>query len=212
MPEKTKKRGRLFICLLWPLAVIALLALSYGLWLPQTGYMLVVSDPLEKADAIIPLGGGDPRRFIVAARLYDDGWAPLVVTTGELVPDYLFETEEQRTLAELGAELVVAKGVPRDKVHVLNKGTSTYDEAFAVKKLCEEKKFSKIIVVTTIFHTRRTRAVYRKAFEGSGIGTVIRPAEGGMYRTDEWWTREEDLIFVNNEWIKSILYLLQGKM
>ena len=188
------------------------LGATLPLWFPQLGYYLVVSDPLKKSDAIVVLGGGDMQRIVVAIDLYREKWAPVVITSGNLVPDYIEALGEKLTFAELGARLVIAEGVPHENVIVINEATSTYEEAYAVKKFAQKKNFESIIAVTSIYHTRRSRAVYKKAFNGSGIQVIIRPAEGGHLSTDQWWTREEDLIFVNNEWLKMALYLFQGKI
>lgn len=205
-------RKKLIIAALWPFIFLAVMAASIPIWFPLLGTWLVVSEPLEKAGAIVPLGGGDPQRFKVAAQLFKEDWAPRVITTGSLVPDYMEDMPERKTFAQLGAEFVANYGVPPDKIDPINEGTSTFDEAQAVRKFCEENKIKGIIVVTSIFHTRRSRAVYRKVFEGSGIKFIMYAAEGGRFTTDKWWTREDDLVFVNSEWIKFALYLVQGKI
>jgi uncharacterized SAM-binding protein YcdF (DUF218 family) len=209
---KNGKRRRFFLCLMWPFVVLMGIAAASPLWFPQLGYYLVVSDPLKRSDAIVALGGGDPQRIIVATRLYQEKWAPIIIASGDLTPDYVEALGEKLTYAELGAKLIIGKGVPPENVVIIKRGTSTFEEAIGVKEYAQEKKFRQIIVVTSIYHTRRTRAVYRKIFGGSGIEVIIRPAEGGKFSTDRWWTREDDLVFVNSEWVKLILYKVQGKI
>ena len=43
---------------------------------------LVLSCPLSKADVILALGSHDTRVAVHAARLWHEGWAPLVVVSG----------------------------------------------------------------------------------------------------------------------------------
>jgi len=43
---------------------------------------LVPTDPLSKADVILALGSHDTRAAVHAARLWHEGWAPLVVVSG----------------------------------------------------------------------------------------------------------------------------------
>jgi uncharacterized SAM-binding protein YcdF (DUF218 family) len=45
------------------------------------GNWLVVNDQLQKADAVVVLGGYLPYRAIGAAEIYNDGWAPVVWVT-----------------------------------------------------------------------------------------------------------------------------------
>jgi len=205
-------RRRLLLYLLWPVFALIVLLASAPLWFPQLGNYLVVSDPLERSDVIVVLGGGDMQRYKVGAQLYKQKWAPHMLTLGNIVPDYIEALGEQLTFAELGTRILIAEGVPADSVTAINESTSTYEEAVVVKEYALKNKFRRVIVVTSIYHTRRARAVYRKVFKNSGIEVIMQPARGGKYRLERWWTREDDLIFVNNEWIKLILYKLQGKI
>jgi len=198
--------------ILWPFFLGLLLLIASPLWFPRLGYYLVVSDPLAKSEAIVVLGGGDPQRVAVSVNLYRKKWAPLLITTGDVFPDYIEAMGEKLNFAELTARLLVNKGVPTESIAVINKGTSTFEEAHAIKEFAQEKKFKNVIVVTSIFHTRRTKAVYKKVFAGSGINAIIRPAEGGNFTTDRWWTREEDFLFVFEEWLKLVFYILTGKI
>jgi uncharacterized SAM-binding protein YcdF (DUF218 family) len=184
--------------------------LTYRIWFPRLGSFLVVADPLEKADVISVLGGGDPQRAIVAAKLYREKWADGLVTTGNMVPDFIEAMGEKTTFAELSAKLASLNGVPPRHITVINEGTSTFEEAEALKSFMEHSHYKSMIVVTSIYHTRRARLVYRKIFKGSGVKIIMRPATGGKLSLDRWWTREEDLIFVNNEYVKLILYLAKG--
>jgi uncharacterized SAM-binding protein YcdF (DUF218 family) len=189
-------RRRFVLYMLWPVFLVAIVAAALPVWFPQMGYSLVVSDPLQKADAITVLGGGDPQRIKVAVSLYNEKWAPVIITLGDMVPDYMIEK----------------KGVPPENVFALIKGASTFEEAEAVREYAQNKKFSRIIVVTSIYHTRRAGAVYRKVLKDAGVEVVMRPASGGMFKTDKWWTREDDLVFVNSEWVKMLLYKLKGRI
>lgn len=205
-------RKRFALCLLWPFLALAVIAALSPLWFPQLGYLLVVSDPLKKSDAIVSLGGGDTQRCVISAKLYEQKWAPKVITTGDVTPDYAEAMGRELTFAKLGARLIADNGVPEDDVIVLNAGTSTYEEALALKEYCSSHDFKRLIIVTTIYHTRRARGVFRNVFEDSGVEIIVRPAEGGKFTTEDWWKREDDLIFVNNEWMKLALYFLQGKI
>jgi len=209
---KNTGRCRFILCVTWPFLVLAAIVASLPIWFPHLGYFLVVSDPLKRSDAIVALGGGDMQRYVVAAKLYREKWAPTVISTGDLVPDYIEALGEKLTFAELGAKLLIKDGVPLQSVVIINKGTSTFEEAEAVKDYSRQNRFQRIIVVTSIYHTRRARAVYRKMFANSGTEIITRGAEGGQFSADRWWTREDDLVFVNSEWVKLFLYKFRGKI
>lgn len=179
-------------------------------WFPHLGTYLIVEDNLEKADIIVVLGGGDPQRAVVGAELFKSGFAERVVTTGAVKPDYADVLCGGATFAELGAKLVSVNGVPPRHIEILAEGESTFDEANSVKNYMIEKGYKKAIVVTSIYHTRRARLVFKKVFEKSDIKIMIKPAFGGKLNPEGWWKREEDLIFVNNEWVKLVMYLFKG--
>ena len=56
------------------------LVLAGGVWhapvLRALGTWLRIEDRLERADAIVVLAGGTPRREATAAALWKEGWAP----------------------------------------------------------------------------------------------------------------------------------------
>jgi len=194
------------------LLVSAAVVLSSPVWFPALGYLLVVDDPLEKADLIEVLGDGDPQRGVEGAKLFKEGWAPRMVTTGGLIPACAEGLGDKYTNADLTAKILSIHGVPPRDITVLHVATSTFEEAEALRKFMENSGYKSVIVVTSIYHTRRARMVFRKAFKGTNLKIIMRPAEGGKFRLDHWWTREDDMIFVNNEYVKMILYLVQGKI
>ena len=200
---------RLFIVALTLLAVVAV---SYPIWLQWPGSFLVVADPLEKADLIEVLGGGDPQRGVVAAKLFKDGWAPRLTTTGKDFADYVKDLNKSLTYAEIEAWYLTQNGVPPDKITVLNITTTTYEEAQEMRKFMQKNGYKTIIVVTTIYHTRRAGMVFRNVFKGSDLKVIMQPAEGGGYNADHWWTRKNDLAFVKLEYIKMIIYFWQDKI
>ena len=53
------------------IAITVILA-SRQLWLPLIGGFLVVADPLQPADALLPLAGGQ-ERVVYAAKLFNQG-------------------------------------------------------------------------------------------------------------------------------------------
>jgi uncharacterized SAM-binding protein YcdF (DUF218 family) len=61
------------------------------------------------------------------------------------------------------------------------------------------------IVVTSSYHTRRTRRLFRKAFEGSGIEIRVYPVQRDPWNPEGWWTREQDTETLVLEYIKLML-------
>jgi uncharacterized SAM-binding protein YcdF (DUF218 family) len=166
---------------------------------PRAGAWLVVADPLEKADAIIVLGGTMYERQLESIDLLNEGWAPRI---------YLF-----REIADAGeAELIrrgipylrpidvqidamLKLGVPREVIHILDSANSTAEESVFVRQLVEREKFSRVIIVTSKQHTRRARMVMRRRLDGSGAQLIMRPSRYDESPVDRWWAHRSTLRF-----------------
>jgi len=147
----------------------------------------VVSDRLEKAQAIVVLGGdsaaGD--RLQRAATLYREGWAPRLVVSGPAVRFYLSE-------AELMQREALNLGVPEDKLLVVrHAATSTLEEAQQLSKVFAEHKLRKLIVVTSNFHTRRVRRIFRKLLRERGTQVWVDAAADSRFVPERWWQERE---------------------
>src|SRR3954464_13931378 len=80
-------------------AILLAIMLTIGAWLFSTlGAFLVVVDPLQKADAIVVLGGTMYERQLEAVDLYKAGMAPRIC---------LF-----REISDYGERELMARGVP----------------------------------------------------------------------------------------------------
>src|SRR3989338_6719624 len=61
--------------------LIALLVLTYKVWMPLPGTFLLVNDNIQKADCIVPLMGDAYFRFRKAKELYDKGYSKNIVAS-----------------------------------------------------------------------------------------------------------------------------------
>lgn len=171
---------------------------------------LIVEDELKPADAIFVLSGNAFDRGMEAARLFKQGYSFPIVCTGENVATDikalgLYYTEGQITEIMLTSE----GGIDSNYVILLEKGTSTMEESAAILEYCKANDMTRIIVVSTKFHTRRIHHVFREKFKDSGIEVIIRGASHNKYDEDLWWENEYGLIDLNNEYIKMVYYWLK---
>ncbi len=180
-----------------------LLALGRNLWLPGIGRFLVVADPLQKADAVVTLSGGERDRVAYAAKLFNEGYADWFVATnmkhdlpGVRVP-----------YGELVRQEAIWQGVPGERI-LIAPGIveTTYEEALAVRELAQERGWRSLIVVTSPYHTRRARVAFRDALRDTGIVVRIRPVNEHWYRADSWWKSRDGLRETWTEYAKLLLY------
>ena len=90
--------GRLFQCVAVLVAGLLLAGFASGPILRGIALFLIVEDSLDRAAAIVPLGGQTPFREMEAAKLYRAGLAPQVVIV-RAAP-----SAETEALRELGFE------------------------------------------------------------------------------------------------------------
>lgn len=139
---------------------------------------LYLEHPLEHADAIVGFGSHDQTTALRAARLYLEGWAPVILFTGYLGKGTLgvFPKPE----AELFCDLAVREGVPRSAILVENKATNTGENIQFGKKLFAENGMlpQKMIAVHKPYMTRRVWASLRKQWPE--VEVVVAPADPSL--------------------------------
>jgi uncharacterized SAM-binding protein YcdF (DUF218 family) len=146
----------------------------------------IVEDHLDKADALIVLGDDNfyADRATRGAQLFREGKAPVIVASGRRL-------RPNAGIAELMEHDLIERGVPREKiVRFLHDADSTLEEAQALKRLVKEKKWHSVIVVTSNFHTRRARYIFRRVFP-QGVEVRIASARDGDFDPEHWWEKRK---------------------
>jgi len=205
-PTEATRGPRTVPALVLVLLACFLVSLAARWWLPFMARALMIDEPVNHADAILVLGGGDGSRQDRAVEFYRAGLAPVIISSGEkpLLPGF------EQSYAEVGALYMVARGVPRDAILLLPLSTSTFDEAAFSLRLAQERGFRSLLVVTDNYHTRRSKWTFGHAFRRSGIEVTIASATPSWLPIDSWWKYERSLLAVLEEYEKLIFYLLRG--
>ena len=116
---------------------------------------------LSKADAILVLCSHDKAVATRGARLFLDGWAPLLIFSGGLgaITRHLWREPEADQFAKIAVEL----GVPNDKILVENRSTNTGENVRFTKQLLAEKRIdpSTFILVQKPYMERRSYATFK---------------------------------------------------
>lgn len=194
---------RLGILTLAVVGLAATLALTYGSLLNAAGRFLIVRDRLEPGDAIIVLSGARrDERVRQAAELYRAGYAPLVILSGG-------EEMAGISIPELQRRQALAHGIPASALLLEGNSTSTAEQAEMLRPILEGRRARRALVVTSSFHTRRTRYLFAKVFRGSAVEIRVYPVQQDFYSPVQWWTREQDTEIVVLEYIKLGLAVLR---
>ena len=190
-PTRRAQRGGIITTLAALLFVVLLLA---GIYLARhpllrfAGESLVVEDPLEKSDAIIILSDDNfyADRATRAAEIFRQGLAPVVVASGVRLRPYA-------GIAELMSHDLFDRGVPKDRIITFPQDAdNTREEAEALKKFLQTKKWKSVIVVTSNYHTRRARYICRKVF-GNSITVRMAAARDADYDPAQWYEQQRSV-------------------
>lgn len=197
------ERGGIIFSLVVLFVVVLLgvvLYLARAPLLAALGEWWVVSDELEKAQAIVVLGGDsvEGSRVQRAARLYREGWAPRVVLIGPALRIYLSETELMQREA-------IALGVPADRLlRVPRAADSTFEEALVLRPLLAEHGFRRVIVVTSSYHVRRARRIFRAVYREGGIQVWVDAVDDPRFDPRYWWQKREQRALFFLEILRSL--------
>ena len=146
------------------------------------GEGLVVEDQLERSDAIILLSDDNfyADRATRAAELYRQNLAPTVVASGVRLRPYA-------GISELMTHDLVERGVPKERVVPFPQDAdNTREEAEALKTLARQKGWKSVIIVTSNYHTRRARYIFRKVFPGD-IKVAMASARDADFDPSNWY-------------------------
>jgi uncharacterized SAM-binding protein YcdF (DUF218 family) len=161
---------------------------------------------------MVLLNGDFTDRPKKAAELFHAGVSPqILIGQVRLDPPEAAGFIPDRT--ELQIRLLALYGVPRSGVVVL-KGehgvSSTVDEARVVRRYLSERQYKgAVTVVTGAFHARRARWIFRRVLQDSGIAVRLVAAPESEFNVSNWWTVEDGLMTVNNEYMKLGFYFLR---
>lgn len=207
--ESTSHRRRVFL-----IAVLALI-LTWPLFAWLGARLLIVKSDLTSADAIVVMSGSSTylERADWAARLYQEGRAPVIILTNDSLISGWDKVEERNPyFYELAARELQKRGVPESKIQVVSGiALGTYEESLGLRDYASAHKLTRLLVVTSAYHSRRTLWSMRHACEGSGIEIGIDSPPPGWQTPapSVWWWHRWGWKVVAGEYAKLIYYRMR---
>ena len=136
----------------WGVGVLVLSVVAGLVAFFQVGYFLEApAQQPEKADLIVPLGGGGSSRVNKAVELYKQGFAPNVLLTDIRGG----EANTRPHSSDWRIRFLLEHGVP-DNMLVFNTfSTNSWEEAVNTLRLMREKNWRRVLVVSDPPHLRR---------------------------------------------------------
>jgi uncharacterized SAM-binding protein YcdF (DUF218 family) len=190
----------------WVVLSIALACLLVGVFykplLMAVGESLIVSDPLEKADAIYVLAGDFfGSRVLLGADLGARGYAPRVLLSGG--------PYSNRYSGDLAMQFAIEHGYPSALFRAIRLDTgSTIDEARAMGPVFRRMGAKRVILVTSNFHSRRTALVFRLII--TDVHFCVEASRDTDYDPNAWWKTRLGRHLVASEYKKIAGTLVLG--
>jgi hypothetical protein len=167
------------------------LVVAVLLWTSVAGVTLILDRPVADPDAIVSLASHEWERLPVAADL------------AKRFPDAL-------VLLTLPTQVGLhnCHNCSTRIVRLTSEGT--HGEALACRDLVSRTPIRRLLIVTSVYHTRRALATFERAFAGADVALGIEPA----WPTPPahpliWWLYPYDRWYVTYEWAGAIYYALR---
>lgn len=166
-----------------------------------TDFIFMENKP-EKADAIFIPGGVSCELPELAAELWKNGYAPILVPSGkysiklgrmkELKSGKEKYTGNYVTECEFYTDVMVQNGVPRGAILEENESEYTYQNAQFTKRLLDSRGIvvKKAILVCKTFHARRSYMYYQREFPDTEFLVVPAKKAFPEIQKDNWYLSE----------------------
>lgn len=179
------QRGGIIAKLLILLIFILFCFLIYVVRAPLlrvAGNFWITPQPPAASDVIVILSDDDftADRASRAAELYHAGWAPKIVASGRWLRPYA-------SIAELMQKDLETRGVPGKAIITYpHDAVDTLIELTDIRGFVQHHGWKRVMIVTSNFHTRRTRYLCRHIFPAD-IKVLVESAPDVNYDPDSWW-------------------------
>ncbi|MDD3678953.1 MAG: YdcF family protein [Patescibacteria group bacterium] len=165
----------------WLVVLVICLTIALPLFV---GWYLSPQDPIEKADAIVTVSGGDNNaRIKKTVELYKEGWSPIVIYSGAAAEGSISNAAAMRNIS-------VKMGVPRSDILIEEDSKDTTENASFTAKIIKENNYKSIILVTSPYHQRRTVELFKKEL-GKDFKIINQSAIDEDWRKRGWWEDEQ---------------------
>ncbi|MBA7541259.1 hypothetical protein ES705_33566 [subsurface metagenome] len=178
--------------------------------MPNLGKWLVAEDELQESDMIVVLTGSVPDRIMQAVDIYNEKYSDKIVLVNCHRVGHAIFVERGLEIppgdAQLSKMIAIDLGVPEENILILEgNAQSTQDEALIIREYIRNNRAIKsIILVTSKYHSGRSKKIFRKAFSGLDreINIYSSPSKYDPFNVNQWWKDREDIKRVVLEYLK----------
>lgn len=186
-------------------AVFCFSVVCIGILVGAAGTFLVVNAPLEPADAVVVLSGGELDRLEKAVEIIQQGYTKYLILT-----ETEGTTESGRKSADYFASEAHKRGIPVPQIIITRKSAlNTQEEAYATLEILNERGWKSLIIVTDPFHTRRSLMVFRDTLRKDSIKVVTVASQNPRLSQWFWYLDKKTRITVLREYISLLAYFIK---
>ena len=190
-----------------PILIVAIIA-AVSLFLQpndfaKCGTSPAVNGTCSKADAIVVVSGGDTNaRTDEGIRLYKNGWANALIFSGAA------QDKSGPSNAAAMSLRALEQGVPETAIYAEEFSNSTQENAANTQEILTENKFTKVILVTSGYHQRRSFLEFEK--QTTGVTVLNAPLENDKDWSAWWWVTPRGWWLAGGELVKIGAFYAQG--
>jgi uncharacterized SAM-binding protein YcdF (DUF218 family) len=145
-------------------------------------------------------GGGAQERLARAVTLYKGGYAPnLILSSG-----YVYSFKE----AEVMRALALDQGVPASAIVLEQRASNTYQNVTFVDEILRERRWTRVLLVSSPYHMRRALMVWRKV--APGVTVVPTPATESQFYQHSRGATLDQVRGIIQEYLASLGYWRRG--
>ena len=156
----------------------------------------------QPADAIVAVSGGDTNaRTDAAIKLYQKGWAPLLIFAGAA------QDKSGPSNAAAMAARAVDQGVPAAAIEVDELSATTEENASNVRSIFKQNNVGKVILVTSAYHQRRASLEFNKRTDNVAIlNAPTNDSDWSFW----WWVTPRGWWLAGGELAKIVVFYAGG--
>lgn len=191
-----------------PVAIIAVIV-AISIYLQPNSFIGCNEVPLEgsanceKADAIVVVSGGDTgARTQEGIKLFKNGWADSIVFAGA--------AQDKTGLSNATAMKLqaISEDVPASSIYIDEFSETTEQNAINTQSILSRYHFSRVILVTSGYHQRRTSLEFEKR---AHLSTILNhPLLNDKDWSFWWWTTPRGWWLAGSELIKIVAFYVTG--
>ena len=174
--------------------------------LEQVANVWSVSDPIERSDAVVILGGGIYDRSKAAADLYRKGLTKKILISDVVDSSHAIVGGHYSDTA-LSREALLRYGIPNTAIETFGTGNqSTQQEAAALRDWSDRNSASSFIIPAEFLFSRRVRWIFNHEFSNRNVKIAVYSLEAERYTHEDWWKHKEGVRAFKSELLKLVYY------